>query len=74
VDTTQYIVLPDGTYAALDRSMTYGDVVTILLLVAVMFLLVVAIWRQRPQRQSVVVRVDERSDNFDRGAAPGAHH
>jgi len=60
VETTQYILLPDGSYAALDRSMTYGDVVTILLLVAVVFLLVVAIWRQRPARRIAVTLDDER--------------
>lgn len=43
---TQLITLPDGTYAALIRAMDYGDVVIILLLVAIVFLQVYSLWRR----------------------------
>jgi hypothetical protein len=46
MDTTQYIQLPDGSYAALSRTMSYGDVVIVLLLVAVVFLQVYSTWRR----------------------------
>ena len=45
-DTTEYINLGNGHYAALVRSMTYGDVVLILLLVPILFLLVYVLWLQ----------------------------
>lgn len=44
METAQYIQLPDGTYAALERSMSYGDAVLILILVALLFLQVYALW------------------------------
>lgn len=45
MDTREYIYLADGTYAALDRSMTYGDAVIILLLVSFVFLQLYKLWR-----------------------------
>jgi hypothetical protein len=45
--TVEIITLPDGSQAALIRSMSYGDVVVILLLVAIVFLLVYHIWRRK---------------------------
>lgn len=46
-DTNQYILLPDGTYAAVSRVLTFGDAVIILLLVALLFLAVYGVWRWR---------------------------
>ena len=46
VSTTQYIRLPDNSYAALDRRMDYGQVVTIFLLVALLFLKAVEMWQR----------------------------
>ena len=40
------ITLPDGSHAALVRTMDYGDVVIILLLIAILFLKVYSLWRQ----------------------------
>ena len=48
MEITQYIQLPDGTYAALVRSMSYGDVVLILLLVPMLVMLGYVIWIHRP--------------------------
>jgi hypothetical protein len=43
--TSEIITLPDGSQAVLIRSMDYGEVVIILLLVAVVFLLMWQAWR-----------------------------
>lgn len=59
VSTTQYILLPDGTYAALVRSMTYGEAAVILLLVAVVFMLAMLMWRQRPPQQPIRIVVKD---------------
>ena len=39
-------MLPDGSYAAISRVITYGDMVVILILVALLFLVVYATWRR----------------------------
>lgn len=44
MSTNHYIQLPDGTYAVVLRSMTWGEAVIILLLVAIVFLQVYALW------------------------------
>jgi hypothetical protein len=49
MDTTIYIQLPDGTYAAVLRSMTWGEAVIILLLVAIVFVQVYALWSRQWQ-------------------------
>lgn len=43
----QIVTLPDGTYAVLSRSMTWGDMVIILLLVAMLVLQFYDIWRRQ---------------------------
>jgi hypothetical protein len=40
------VTLPNGTQAALVRTMDYGDVIVILLLVAIVFLQLYSLWRQ----------------------------
>lgn len=44
METTTYIRLPDGTWAALSRTMTWGDIVVILLLVALLVLYIYDLW------------------------------
>lgn len=46
VNTCEYILLPDGTYAAICRQMDYGQAVIIMLLVAIVFLGIYNTWRQ----------------------------
>lgn len=46
VDTIQYVQLPDGTYAALIRSVTWGESIVILLLVALLFLQLYEAWKR----------------------------
>jgi hypothetical protein len=67
MDMIEYVQLPSGAYAAIVRSATYGDIVTTLLMVAILFLLFLLIWRQRPVRPTVVI--DERDY-----VAGGRHH
>jgi hypothetical protein len=43
--TLEYYLLPDGTYGVLRQELTYGDVVIILLLVALVFLKMYELWR-----------------------------
>jgi len=47
MDTSQLILLPDGTYAVLLRSMSYGEAAIILLLTALVLLKVYELWRQQ---------------------------
>jgi hypothetical protein len=47
VEITQYIQLPDGSYAAVVQSMSYGDIVIILLLVVIVFVELFNLWRSR---------------------------
>jgi hypothetical protein len=47
VEVTQYIQLPDGTYAAVVQQMTYGEIVIILLLVVIVFVELYKLWRER---------------------------
>jgi hypothetical protein len=47
MDTTSLIQLPDGTWAVLNRSMDWGQVVIILLLVAMLVLQVFSLWQRR---------------------------
>lgn len=70
MDPTQYIQLPDGTYATLVRSMSYGDVTTILLLVAIVVIQVYAIWSRHDAMHFVTV-VAGKSDGSD--GAEGAN-
>jgi hypothetical protein len=50
VETTTYIQLPDGTWSVIFRSMTYGEIVIILLLVALLILYIYDLWtRNRAQ-------------------------
>ena len=44
---SQVIILPDGSVAVLSRTMTWGDIVIILLLVALLFLELYKLWRTR---------------------------
>ncbi len=44
--TSEIITLPDGTHAAIMRSMDYGDAVIILILAALLFLRIYELWRQ----------------------------
>ena len=46
MDTTTYIRLPDGTWAELHRSMDYGEVVIILILVAFLVFYVYDLWKR----------------------------
>lgn len=48
MDTAQYILLPDGTYAAIMRSITWGEAIIIVLLVALVFLKLYELWKQHP--------------------------
>lgn len=47
METAQLIQLPDGTWAVLERSITWGEAVIIMLLVALLFLKLYELWRQR---------------------------
>jgi hypothetical protein len=47
MDTDTIVKLSDGTYAVLHRSMTWGESMIIVLLAAMLFLQVYALWRQR---------------------------
>lgn len=47
LDTLQYVQLPDGTWAAVERSITWGESVVILLLAALVFLELYRLWRQK---------------------------
>ena len=47
VEITQYIQLPDGSYAAVTQSMTYGEVVIILLLGIIVFVELYKLWRDK---------------------------
>jgi len=42
--TLEYYLMPDGSYAVLRQELTYGDVVIILLLVALVFLRIYELW------------------------------
>ena len=46
-ETQQLYQLPDGSYAILLRQMSWGDAIVILLLGAMLFLQVYALWLQR---------------------------
>jgi hypothetical protein len=46
-DTIQLIQLPDGTWAAVSRSMTYGEAAIIVLLAALVLIKLYELWRQR---------------------------
>jgi hypothetical protein len=50
MDTTIVIQLPDGTYALLSKSLTWGEAVIILLLVAIVFLQVYGLWSAQWQQ------------------------
>lgn len=43
----QYTQLPDGTWAVLHQSLDWGQIVIILLLVAMLFIQIVTLWQQR---------------------------
>jgi len=45
MDTSILIQLPDGTWAYLERGMTWGDATIILLLVTLVFIELVKLWR-----------------------------
>lgn len=47
MSTDVYTLLPDGTYAVLHRSVTWGEGVIIILLVALVFLQVYALWTRK---------------------------
>lgn len=47
VEITQYIELPDGTYAAVVASMTYGEIIVVLLLTVIVFVELYRLWRER---------------------------
>ena len=53
VDTTQYIQLPDGTWAALSRSMDWGQIVIALLLVALLVLYLYDLWTRNRSKTSI---------------------
>ena len=72
MDPTQYIQLPDGTYATLVRSMSYGDVTTILLLVAIVVLQVYAIWSRHDAMHFVTVVAGKSDDSDDPEGAKDA--
>jgi hypothetical protein len=44
--TIQLVQLPDGSYAMVLQSITYGEAVIILLLVALLFLKIYEVWRR----------------------------
>lgn len=46
MDPNTVVTLPDGTIAVLARSMTWGDSIIILLLVALVFLEIYQLWRR----------------------------
>lgn len=45
----ELILLPDGTHAVIHRSMTYGEAVIALLLLALVVLKVYELWSNRPR-------------------------
>jgi len=45
MDTSILIQLPDGTWAYLERGMTWGDATIILLLVTLVFVELIKLWR-----------------------------
>lgn len=47
METTQLVQLPDGSWAALSRVVTWGDSVIILLLAALVILKAYELWRQK---------------------------
>lgn len=47
METSLLVQLPDGTWAVVQRSITYGEATIILLLVALLFLELYKLWRQR---------------------------
>lgn len=44
--TIQLVQLPDGSYGAVVQTITYGEAVIILLLVALLFLRIYEVWRR----------------------------
>ena len=58
VTVTQYIKLPDGSYAALIRTMDYGDVVLLLFLTAFFFLRLVELWQRGRTSDNRTARAD----------------
>lgn len=45
-ETLQWYIMPDGSAAIIRQEMTYGDVVIILLLVALLFMQIYYLWNQ----------------------------
>jgi hypothetical protein len=44
----RYIELPDGSYAAVNQVATFGDIVTIILLIPIVFVVLYLLWRDKP--------------------------
>lgn len=44
--TTTLVLLPDGSYGLVLHTLTYGEAVIILLLVALVFLKIYEVWRR----------------------------
>jgi len=47
MDTNAYIRLPDGSYGAVAQTMSYGDIVIIILLSAMLLLYIYQMWNNR---------------------------
>ena len=47
MDTSQYIQLPDGSYAMIARTMSWGEATLILLVSVLVFLELYKLWRSR---------------------------
>ena len=47
MDTTQLVLLPDGTYALIERSMTWGEATLILLLAMIVLIELYKLWHRK---------------------------
>jgi hypothetical protein len=47
MDTTQLVALPDGTYALISRSMSWGEATIILLLVMIVLIELYKLWHRK---------------------------
>ena len=47
MDTSQLVQLPDGSFALVERTMSYGEATLILLVAALVFIELYKLWRDR---------------------------
>lgn len=48
MDTSQLVLLPDGTYALISRTMTWGEATIILLLAVLVLIELYKLWHRSP--------------------------